>query len=406
MKGLILAAGEGTRMLPLTETRPKSLIPVANKPILEHIIGAFKAAGITDLVIIQGPDKKVEEFIGNGSNIGVNLKYAVQEESLGTAHAVGIANKFLDEDFIVTNGDDLIGPEAIKRLKEAGAPSICIAELDDVSAFGAVEVDGDSVKAINEKTGKNEKGKVNTGAFALPVEISEVISQLEKSERGEYELTDAVMNLGGLKWVQADFWLPIGYPWNLLSANKYLLDSMPEKNEAEIEEGATIKGKLIAGKDTLIRSGTYIEGPVLIGENCTIGPNCYLRPYTTLGNNCKVGQSVEVKNSIVMDNTYLPHQNYAGDSIIGFNCNIAAGTIIANLRHDNENIKFEVNGELIDTGLRKFGAVIGDGVKTGVGSIIFPGRRLGSNSSTRPGELVEKNLEKESGVMKKLTDNY
>ncbi|MFH1424989.1 MAG: bifunctional sugar-1-phosphate nucleotidylyltransferase/acetyltransferase [archaeon] len=386
MKAVILAAGDGARMLPLTETRLKSLIPIAIKPIIVHILEALKTAGISEAVIVQKPDGTLKGALGT-ETAGVKLEYAVQKEPLGTANAVAAAKDFIKKDFLVLNGDDIIDAGTIQNLIEKGAPAVALAKVKDASAFGVAELDDDKVISFSEKSGAD--GFVNTGAFILPKKFFEL--KLEKSERGDYELPQAALQLGSLKYVDAIFWQPVGYPWQILEANQSLLNEIEGKNEAEVEQGATLKGKIIAGKGTIIRAGAYIEGPVLIGTNCRIGPNCYIRPYSTIGNNCKIGQSVEIKNSVIFNNTCLPHQNYVGDSIIGENCNIAAGTIIGNLRHDNANIKMEVNGEMVDTGLRKFGAVIGDNVKTGICSIIYPGRKIKSGATTKPGEVVEKN---------------
>ncbi|MFH1450594.1 MAG: DapH/DapD/GlmU-related protein, partial [archaeon] len=147
---------------------------------------------------------------------------------------------------------------------------------------------------------------------------------------------------------------------------------------------------------TLIKSGVYIEGPVMIGKNCTIGPNAFLRPYACIGNNCKVGQSVEIKNSVIMEETYVPHLSYVGDSVIGRNVNFGAGAITANLRHDNDNVKVTVKGEKVDSGLRKLGALVGDNVKFGSNVVINPGKKIGANARVWPGVVINQDIEKDS----------
>jgi len=138
-----------------------------------------------------------------------------------------------------------------------------------------------------------------------------------------------------------------------------------------------------------VRAGSYISGPVVIGSGCDIGPNCYIRPYTSIGDNCRIGAAVEVKNCIIMSGSRLPHQNYAGDSIIGENCNLGAGTKIANLRLDGQTVKA---GEL-ETGRRKFGAVLSDDVSIGVNACLNPGAMVGNGVRIGPGEVV-------SGIIK------
>jgi bifunctional UDP-N-acetylglucosamine pyrophosphorylase/glucosamine-1-phosphate N-acetyltransferase len=189
------------------------------------------------------------------------------------------------------------------------------------------------------------------------------------------------------------YWNDVGRPWNLLELNEYLLKNKLKHNiRGEVEAGAVIVPPVEIGEGTLVRSGAYIIGPVKIGRNSLIGPNCFIRPYTSIGDNCHIGNAVEIKNSIIMDGSNAPHLNYVGDSIIGENCNLGAGTITANLRHDRANIRVEIKGKLEDSGRHKLGAIIGHGVKTGINVSIYPGRKIGSNSLIGPGVVVDKNV--------------
>ena len=135
-----------------------------------------------------------------------------------------------------------------------------------------------------------------------------------------------------------------------------------------------------------------IEGPAMFGKDSVIGPNCYIRSATTVGSKCKVGNAVEIKNCIIMDGTNVGHLSYIGDSVLGANSNLGAGTITANLRHDNGNVKTIVKGELIDSGRRKFGTIIADGVHTGINTSIYPGRKFWPNTSCLPGEIIKKDV--------------
>ena len=188
----------------------------------------------------------------------------------------------------------------------------------------------------------------------------------------------------GLHYQEIKSWLDLSYPWDLLPANESLLAGIKSQNLGEVEENAVIKEAVSIGKGTAIRSGAYIEGPVIIGEGCDIGPNCYIRPHTSIGDGCHVGAAVEIKNSIIMKGSKIPHHNYVGDSIIGEQCNFGAGTKIANLRLDKKNI--QVAG--IDTGRRKLGAIIGDRVETGINVSINVGCVIGNNTFIGPGAVV------------------
>ena len=185
----------------------------------------------------------------------------------------------------------------------------------------------------------------------------------------------------------------IRYPWDLLAANERYVSSLTANRiEGDVHSSAVIEGIIHVGPGTRILPGVYIEGNVVIGANCKIGPNCYIRGNTSIGDQCHIGQAVEIKNCLILSKTNVGHLSYVGDSVLGENVNFGAGTIVSNLRHDGQNHRSMVNGELINTGRRKFGAIIGDGVHTGIHTAIYPGRKLWPNTSTRPGEIVSKDL--------------
>lgn len=188
--------------------------------------------------------------------------------------------------------------------------------------------------------------------------------------------------------------------WKELEKAEKAMESVEELSEGVIEDGVVLDNEAIVfvGNDTVIKNGTRIEGKVFIGENCTIGPNAFLRNGTIIADNCHIGTS-EVKNSIILSNSNVPHFSYVGDSVVGENVNLGAGTTTGNLRFDNANVKVEVNGKVIDSGRRKLGALIGHGVKTGIHASIYGGRILGNNSRVYPGRIVEKNIKK-GGIFK------
>lgn len=187
----------------------------------------------------------------------------------------------------------------------------------------------------------------------------------------------------------------ITYPWDLLKLNEMIIGELADDEIAgEISPRAEIRGKIRLGQGSVILPGVFIEGNAVIGENCKIGPNCYIRGNTSVGDNCHIGQAVEIKNSIIGNKVAIGHLSYAGDSVIMHRVNFGAGTIISNFRHDGKNHKFKVGNELVDTGRRKFGAIIAENVHTGIHTSIYPGRYLAENTSTRPGEIVEHSKDK------------
>jgi NDP-sugar pyrophosphorylase family protein len=185
----------------------------------------------------------------------------------------------------------------------------------------------------------------------------------------------------------------IRYPWDLLAINERLLAEIETSRiDGSVYAGSHIEGTLILGPGSRLLPGVFVEGVVVIGADCKIGPNCYLRGATCIGDRCHIGQSVEVKNSIVMSDTAIGHLSYCGDSILGEHVNFGAGTMCANFRHDGQNHRSSVGGVLVDTGRRKFGAILGDNVHTGIHTSIYPGRKIWPGLSTRPGDIVQRDL--------------
>ena len=183
------------------------------------------------------------------------------------------------------------------------------------------------------------------------------------------------------------------YPWDILVLNERLVAKLDKPVIAgEVSPAAHVEGVIRLGEGSRLLPGVYIEGNVVIGKNCKIGPNCYLRGNTVIGDNCHIGQAVEIKNSVIGFKTAVGHLSYVGDSVLGDHVNFGAGTIIGNLRHDGKNHRSLVGGELVDTGRRKFGAIVGDDVHTGIHTAIYPGRKLAPGASTRPGEIVQRDL--------------
>ena len=381
MKAVILAAGEGSRMRPLTYTRPKVMIPIANKPILEHLLIEASQAGIRDFIFIVGYcDEQVRDYFGKGKRWGVNIVYCSQRKQLGTANAIKMVEGLVDGNFIVINGDIIVNQEDIRSLASKSDNTLSVIEVKNTQGLGTVELCDGKVVHIYEKTERPPSRMANAGLYLFTPDIFSSISLTMKSPRGEYEITDSLqlmMDEGyDISYLEINSWLDISYPWDLLSANESLLGGVEPQNLGEVEENAVMKGLVSIGRNTVIKSGSYIVGPVMIGQDCEIGPNCYIRPCTSIGDSCHIGNAVEVKNSIIMRGSKLSHHNYVGDSIIGEDCNFGAGTKVANLRLDKKDIHIAN----IDTGRRKLGAIIGDRVETGINASINVGSMIGNNT--------------------------
>ena len=398
---IILCAGNGTRMQPLSLTTPKPLIPILNKPIIQWQIEAVSDFSAEIVVVLNRPDNNplqalILEFLEKYPNV----KIAYQEEARGTADAVLAANSEVAEGnrILVLSGDDLYDQSDLENLVKVEAGGLCI-EVADPRKFNVFETDGDRVLNITEKPDMDGPAKSGIGAFILPYDIFDILENLEpNAERGEYELPSAVNILAKETEVAAveakGFWLPVGYPWHIVDAHEKLseLGLIKHNLEGVVEDGVVVEGNLTLGKGSVIKNGTRIEGDVVIGDDCVVGPNAYIRGTTVIGNGSKIGAFVEIKNTTVLSGSSVPHVSHIGDSVLGNNVNIGGGASVANLRHDASNVSTMVKHQLVDTGRKKFGIVVGDGAKIGIKSSFYPGRKVWPGQTTLPGEVIKRDV--------------
>ncbi|MCY4729082.1 NTP transferase domain-containing protein [Natronomonas gomsonensis] len=389
MQTVILAAGEGTRMRPLTETVPKPMLPVADRPLCAHTADAAVQAGAEELVFVVGYEADaVREYFGDEYR-GVDVSFAVQEKQRGTADAVRAAREHLDGAFAVLNGDNLYDPASVAALFEV-APAVAAIEVEDPRNYGVLSVDGDRVTDIVEKPEEPRTNLANAGAYAFP---EAALSHLDvpQSDRGEYEITDVVARViddADVTAVTLSRWLDVGRPWELLEANEWKLGELDRRVEGDVRGDAELRGEVVVEAGATIEPGVVIEGPALVRSGAEVGPNAYIRGATLVGEGCHVGHGVELKNSVVMADSNVPHLSYVGDSLLAPGVNFGAGTQVANLRHDGEDVKQTVKGDRVSTGRRKYGVVAGPNVKTAINTSLAPGVVLSANARTDPGESV------------------
>src|SRR5439155_3416668 len=289
MKAVVLAAGEGARMGPFTASEPKVMIPVGNRPILEHVVRALVDEGVHDIVLVVGYRReRIMSYFQDGKGFSARIEYAVQNKQLGTAHSLLEARAKISGPFLVLNGSNLIDRQAISDLIGRGAgPSVLITESENPSKYGVALLSGDRIARIVEKPREPVGNLINTGAYALDESIFPVIADLEK--QGKHDLPSAIEALSSTRPVKAirtnGVWMDALVPWDLLKLNAEVLKGVHEVKAGMIEKGVTIRGKVSIGDGTILRAGTYIQGPVSIGEGCEVGPQAVLLAATSLGDN-------------------------------------------------------------------------------------------------------------------------
>lgn len=411
MRAIILAAGEGKRMAPLTLTRPKALVELAGAPLIDHVVRSAREGGATSVAVVVGVQSEALVAHLERSPLGP-FEIVKQERPRGTGDAVRAASSLLDEEALIVNGDVLASAGDIAALRTSQARGAAVtmltAEVADASRYGVVEFEGGGngpckVTALSEKPERPATRHVNAGVYKAGAELAAAVERVRASPRGEYELTSAVEALvreGRAFALPAKRpWTEVGRPWDLLVAQERLMAGWRSEHHGEVEPGAVLKGAVVVSKGALVKSGSYIEGPVFIGPDARVGPHCYIRGATHIGASCHIGASTEVKNSILFAHTNAPHLNYIGDSVLGSHVNLGAGTVTANLRLDEREVFANVGGVRVRTGLRKLGAVLGDGVKTGINASIDVGTFVGPGAFIGPGARASGSIEAGARVM-------
>ena len=398
MKAVILAAGEGRRCRPLTQTRSKVMLPVGNRPFMEHVINALAENDIRDLYIVVGYQKeRVMDYFEDGLSFGTKITYLEQNELLGTAHALGKAEPYMDEQFIVVNGDNLIDSRAIKELIAARGENVILAALRQHSGdYGILMVEHERVKAIIEKPGRPCSGILNTGAYKFSLEIFEDIHKTPISERGSYELTETISQMIAsgkeiVPLISKGVWADAIFAWDLLHANSLALEKKETRIAGNVEEGASISGPVEVGRGSIIRSGSYLVGPLAIGEDCDIGPGAVILPSTSIGDSVRVGSHCEIRNSIIMNDARIGSGAIVSDSVVGASCILGDQLMV-----ESGPCVVEVEEDFLRA---EFGAVFADDVTAGARIFAQAGTVVGSGARIGSGCFIRGQIERESRVM-------
>jgi UDP-N-acetylglucosamine diphosphorylase/glucosamine-1-phosphate N-acetyltransferase len=350
MQAIILAAGEGVRVRPLTRSRPKAMIPVANRPIIEYVIDALLKNGIRDIVVVVGYRKEQVTRFLNG--LDVPIEVVVQEKQLGTAHALQCAESKITGDFLVLPGDNYIDPQSIARIKDT-PNAILVKEHPNPSNFGVVLMNNGLVTDIVEKPEHSPSFMVSTGIYSLKKTFFSYI-------RGN-DITDAIpaMIAAGeqIRAIPADDWQDAIFAWDLLKMNRRLLKNLTMTRDGTASRQTTIQGPVSIGKGSTIGPNTVITGPVVIGNDCTIGPNCVIMPNTSIGSRVILDPFTMVGDAIIMDDTSIGSHSRIIDAVTGERCTLADHTSVSTATGP-----MDIEGCTIRS---EFGAVLGDKVTSG-----------------------------------------
>lgn len=353
MQAVILAAGEGTRLRPLTWFRPKAMIPVANRPIIGHVIDAVRGSGIKDIVVVVGYRK--EQIIRFLSNLPFEVSVVIQEKPLGTANALKKAQDLVHEDFLVLPGDNFIDSEAIRKVIRSPY-SLLVMNHPNPSNFGVVTMKGGLITSIVEKPERAPSLTVSTGILSLP---GDAIASIRSNH-----LTDEIASwlLAGIpiRGVPANNWFDAIYPWDLIRINQALLTMVTQKKSGRIDSTAVIRGPVLIGDNAVVGPYTTITGPVVIGDGCVLGPHACIGPYVSIGARTVVRPFSVVSDSILMDDVEVRSHSVIMHSVIGSGVHLAEQTTATKAPGT-----VEMKGQYLHT---SFGLIAGDQAMSGPGT--------------------------------------
>ena len=334
MKGLILSGGKGTRLYPLTYTRAKQLIPVANKPVLVRVIEAIREAGVCDIGIVVGQTApEIKAALGDGREWDVKLTYIHQDRPDGLAHAVKISRDFLGEDsFVMFLGDNVIEGGISKLIRDfAGGEwnsQIVLKAVENPSAYGVAKLRPDGgIERLVEKPEVPPSNLALVGIYMFDHHIFEAVDAIAPSARGEYEITDAIQWLIDNSYtvfphVHKGWWIDTGKPTDMLDANSFVLEEI----EPCIAEGVDIDEGSIVDSRVTVQAGariinSIVRGPTIIGRD-TIIENSYIGPFTSIYHGCQI-RNCEIERSIILENSrVLDIDRTLRDSLIGRNATV------------------------------------------------------------------------------------
>ena len=391
-----MAAGKSTRTYPLTLTQPKPLLHIGNKPILAHQLDQF--AGLIDeaILIVGYKHDMLREYFGD-SYEDIRLTYVEQTEQLGTGHAVMQVREHIQDRLLVMNGDDLYAREDIDvclRYQYA----LLAHEVQDPRQYGVLTVEDGLVTDLIEKPERPASNLTSVGMYVFDRKIFDILANIPKSPRGEYEITDAIKQLTHTANVHCHvltgYWIPVGFPWSVINANDFVLERFfgEPASEGAIEPGVKIEGRVALGANSVIRQGSYIQGNLRVGRDCTIGPHCHISGNTAIGDGSYISSGASVKNSVIGKQCRIAPVCNLMYSVIGDAVEIGSGTVTMSAPTATKTVTSVVKGEVADTGREQLGAIISSQVTIQPHVVTYPGIKIAPDTIVRAGTVVAEDI--------------
>ena len=338
IKAVLMAGGKGSRIRPLTLSRPKPLIPVANRPMIEYIVGKVKKSGYDELVVTLSYLKSQIKKLLKKKYPYLNIKYSVEKKPLGTAGGVKKASKHINDTFFVLSGDVLVDVDLNEILdfhkKNNALATMVLTQVEDPSQYGIAVLDDENqiVKFLEKPSPHEVFSKIaNTGIYVLEPEILDYITN-----KGEIDFSKDVFpqlleeKAGMYGFVHDGYWNDLGRPKTYLQANYDVLNRKikPEPYGKKLVEGVGRLGDMWVGDGVDIKNKIRLIGPVVIGSGCVIEKNCVIGQNTIIGDNVHLEKNTTVKGSVVFPDSKVKEGSYLKDCIVDSSCTIERGSFI------------------------------------------------------------------------------
>ena len=374
---VILAAGEGQRLAPLTNRRPKPMVPVANRPLLEHVVEAVTATAIDRIVLVVGyEEERIRNHFGDGDDWDATIEYVEQATQLGTGHAVLQAEPVVDGPFVVLNGDRIVDPGIVSQLRdravEGDCPAMAVTSAAHPRQYGVVSLDGDRVAGIDEKPeGPVETNQINAGVYAFSPAVFDAIRETHAT--GELAITATLDELASREPLSAvrygGRWLDVSNLWDLLTVNAAL-----------IHEAAG------AGGDPALGDSVTVADDVALAANVRVGPNVTIGGSTAVGSNATVETGAVVENAVIFPDAVIGAGAVVRDAVVAGNARIGPNATIAG------GPATVVVGDAVHHGVALAG-VVGDNASVGAGATLTHGAVVGDDVDADAGVVIDDRIE-------------
>jgi len=390
-EAVVLAAGEGTRLRPLTYTRPKVLIPIANSPFIEHQLRLLDSLGIERVVLITGYMREmISDWVDSVSGLDMEVVMRVQREARGTADAIRTAEGSVEGRFLVLNGDVILDRGSLAKMLEGKTTSVGAKAVPNPRDYGVFEIRDGLVRRVLEKADSPPSNLANVGSYIFGPPIFDRIRETPPNPvRREIEITDtlqAIIDSGEpVRCYEVEEWFELGKPWDILELNETFL-AVGRVSGGRAEEGAR-DADVNIGDGSVVEAGARVLEPSVIGEECTVATGSVVGPLSSIGNGVTI-DGARVEGSVILEGSIIGGGSTVEYAVMGAGCRVGPGAKLLGRSRDGRGVRMEIKGRRLDSGRDRLGPILGDRCVIGARGKIGPGVTLDPDTEIEPGDEI------------------